>query len=325
MKTARLEWFPYEVPLVEPLRIGAHRLATRRGVLVRATTEQGAVGWGDAAPLPGFSRESAEDVQRELERGEGACSSSTRFAVESAVASASAAEAGVSLGSFLLGRTADHCAVNALIAEEPEAWADRACALVAEGFSVIKLKVGRAPMSLELACLRAAVEAAPGVRLRLDANRAWSTLVARGFAQEVEGLPIAYIEEPVRAGCTISAEWPASIPVAWDETLQETDAMPLAHEKVTTWVIKPTLAGGLTRAVRLVDEAAQRGVSVVFSSAYESGVGVRVLAELAAATGGVAGLDTYRALAEDVLTPRLEMTGGVLDLRVARQRVVKIK
>ncbi len=347
MKIARLTVHPYRLPLREPLRLVSAVVQAREGVLVRAEAESGAIGWGDAAPLPGFSRESLDDVRRELARcatDAGAwtavrggpfldafasllsgCSSSTRFAVESALASAAAAEAGVSLGCFLLGREADRCAVNALLASEPEAWAERARALAASGFSVIKLKVGRFPMALELACFRAAVEAAPDVRWRLDANRAWSALIARGFAQEVEGLPIDYVEEPVRAGVAQPEEWPDAVAVAWDETLQEHEPPPVAPGPVKVWVLKPTLAGGLARAIRLAGEASRRGLAIVFSSAYESGVGVRVLAELAAATGGVAGLDTYRVLAEDVLTPGLVVSAGAMDVRAARSARVEFK
>lgn len=347
MKIARLTVHRYRLPLREPLRLGSAVVQAREGVLVRAETESGAVGWGDAAPLPGFSRESLDDVRRELARcamDAGAwpavlgtpvldaftsllsgCSSSARFAVESALTCAAAAEAGVSPGQFLLGREADRCMVNALVASAPEEWAERARALAASGFSVIKLKVGRFPMALEVACFRAAVEAAPDVRWRLDANRAWSALIARGFAQEVGGLPIDYVEEPVRAGFALPAEWPASIPVAWDETLQEHEPPPAVPAPVKVWVIKPTLAGGLARAIRLAGEAARQGIAVVFSSAYESGVGVRMLAELAAATGGVAGLDTYRVLAEDVLTPGLVVSGGAMDVRAARGARVEHK
>src|SRR5690606_585400 len=39
----------------------------REGVLLRLEADDGAVGWGDAAPLPGFNREFLFDVRLELD------------------------------------------------------------------------------------------------------------------------------------------------------------------------------------------------------------------------------------------------------------------
>ncbi|MCZ7590978.1 MAG: o-succinylbenzoate synthase [Kiritimatiellae bacterium] len=337
----KLHLQPYSLRLHTPISLGGWKLNERAGVLARVETKSGAVGWGDAAPLPGFSRESLEEVHAELTALVVDCeprsvlelrawsesiknlTPSSRFAVESAVVSASAAEAEKSVSEWLFGGTADTCEVNGLIVEAPELWAERTRALASEGFSVVKIKVGRFPSAHELAGLRAAVAAAPDVRFRLDANRAWISLTARAFATEIVGLPVEYIEEPFEGGHGIPRGWPEGVSIAWDETLQEGVDLMSAHPPVRTWVVKPTLLGGIVRCLALVERAKEIGGQVVFSSAYESGVGVRMLAELAAGTGGVAGLDAYRALAEDVLEPQLKISGGRLDLTAARRSVVK--
>ena len=69
-------------------------------------------------------------------------------------------------------------------------------------------------------------------------------------------------------------------------------------------VLKPTLLGGVGATIRRAAEARSVGVRPVLSAAFESGVGLRGVAALAAATGAEpAGLDTYRWLAADVLGP----------------------
>ena len=344
MKLARVEILPYRLTLRAPLRVGPQRLREREGLLVRVESATGAEGWGDAAPLPGFSPESLGQVRAELEsfRAAPPCelpaipeglfhladglpetSSPARFAIESALASAAAAQAGVSLARWLFGVDAQRCAVNAWIDGEPATWPERARAALADGFTVAKFKVGRAPISQELAALRAVHAAAPGLRLRLDANRAWSPLVARGVAVELDGLPLDYVEEPIRADAALPESWPRAIGVAWDESLQGGGPAPDPVAPVVAWVLKPTLAGGLVRALRLASQAKAAGRRVVFSAAHESGVGIRVLAELAAAYGQPAGLDTYAALETDVLAPRLVFSRGGLELAAARGSVVQ--
>lgn len=46
-----LSWRPFSFPLPSPLRTASGALAERRGWLLRLETAQGAVGWGEAAPL----------------------------------------------------------------------------------------------------------------------------------------------------------------------------------------------------------------------------------------------------------------------------------
>lgn len=338
----KIELLPYSLTLRAPIQIAGQELRKRDGLLVRVEAARGVVGWGDAAPLPGFSRETVEQVRAELAAVKTAraftdpselhawsasvpgLSSSGRFAVESALVEVSASEARQTVCEWLFGKAAEACGVNALITEEPEAWAQRAGALAEEGFSAVKIKVGRFPIAQELAGLRAAAKAAPDLRFRLDANRAWNPLTARAIATEVADLRLDYIEEPFESSRGIPRGWPEGVAIAWDESLQTEIEPEEPKPPVSVWVLKPTLAGGLSRCLRLAARAKEAGGRVVFSSAYESGVGVRMLGELAAGTGGIAGLDTYRSLAVDVLAPRLKFSRGQLDLAAARRSVVEL-
>ena len=57
-------------------------------------------------------------------------------------------------------------------------------------------------------------------------------------------------------------------------------------------------------------------MAAVVSPSYEAGVGTGALVALAAAVGGEpAGLDTYRALAEDVLDAPLPLPAPMVDVR----------
>ena len=156
-------------------------------------------------------------------------------------------------------------------------------------------------MADDLATVAAVREAlGPGVALRLDANRAWSDADARAFAAAVG--EVAYVEEPLAdpaGGAALSRD--TGLPIALDESIQD-------GASVEAWaaaaILKPTLVGGLVATLRIAASARALGVPVVLSAAFESGVGLRGVAALAAATGAEpAGLDTYRWLAADVLPP----------------------
>jgi O-succinylbenzoate synthase len=345
VKVARIEVKPYRLALATPIRVAGVELHSREGALVRAVSEAGATGWGDCAPLPGLSRESLWGALREIEAVQGfittreiasfsdladcaramhAISPSARFALEAAIACAAAEEAGETVGQWLLGTSADRCDVNALATGAPETWAEAAQRAVSEKFRVLKIKVGRDSMERELGALVEAASGAPGLHFRLDANRAWSEVSACAFAREVQSLPVEYIEEPFAGAFVMPREWPEKPGLAMDESLWGMEDPPEPRPPVVAWVLKPTLVGGLVRAIGLAMRARRAGCAAVWSAAYESGVGIRMLAELGGAMGGVAGLDTLRALDEDVLTPRIEIASGAIDLRAARASAVAI-
>jgi O-succinylbenzoate synthase len=81
-------------------------------------------------------------------------------------------------------------------------------------------------------------------------------------------------------------------------------------------VLKPTLLGGVSRVLGIAEAAKALGMAPVLSSSYEGGVGIGALVALAASVGeGPAGLDTYRALAEDVLEVPLPLPAPTVAVR----------
>ena len=65
---------------------------------------------------------------------------------------------------------------------------------------MIKLKAGIAPLADEIAALQAlCATLPPGMRLRLDANSAWSAGDAHVFVAACAALPVEGLEEPLHA------------------------------------------------------------------------------------------------------------------------------
>ena len=60
------EVFRYRLPLVAPLVLPSGTHTEREGILLRLRAADGTEGWGEAAPLPGYSPDTLDDVLTEL-------------------------------------------------------------------------------------------------------------------------------------------------------------------------------------------------------------------------------------------------------------------
>ncbi|WIM05185.1 MAG: o-succinylbenzoate synthase [Candidatus Nitricoxidivorans perseverans] len=295
----RLRLHPYCLPLRRPWIAASATLSERRGWLVEAIDADGTVGWGDCAPLPSAGMTGEAQV---------------RWALETALIDLEARRRGLPLAR-LLGAANLSVPVNAALGPLDEGCAERAADAVAQGFRTAKLKVGVAPMEEELARLR---ELGDGLRLRLDANRAWNEDEARRFLTAAANLPVEAIEEPL-AEPTLDglARLQAAVPfaLAVDESMPALGAVALfASRAVRRLVLKPARVGGVLQALALARWAQAAGMDVVITSVVDSAIGVAAAAHLAAALGGPAhGLATGAWLAADVAAP-LPVAGGFLTL-----------
>ena len=331
MVLASADLVPYRLPLTETVVWNGERSDARKGLLLRIGDIEGRVGWGDAAPLPGFSRETpaeAEDALRTvgaalvgravepcdlLPGGSVAAvldaaevAPSARFALDLALADLAAQDLGRTLPQALHPDPEVTLPLNGLVMGTGDAAIEAARQLADAGYAAVKLKVGRQPVEADLDLVRAVREALPAsVALRLDANRAWAWDQAVAFAEGAAGAALDYVEEPLAEPARMPELWhDTGLPLAVDETLQAPGGEAAIRGWAEAAVLKPTLLGGVTRTLALAAAARSVGVRPVLSAAFESGVGLRGVAALAAATGGEpAGLDTYRWLAADVLPP----------------------
>lgn len=356
MEVTGFELYRFRLPLTAPLLLHGETLEYREGLLLRLIGEDGASGWGEASPLPGFSPESLTDAARGLRTlaasivgedatdgwvgAEGGLSRlldsedpapSVRFGLELAAWNLYAAATNATLPAVISAGFRDGVPVNGLLAGSSGEVLEGARRMRRAGYEAVKLKVGGRAVAEDVGLVRAVGGAlGENVSLRLDANRAWSMDEAREFARGIEGLRVEYVEEPLAdpAGLGEFAR-EEGVPVALDESLVGMAPEVLAeHGYAAAVVIKPSLLGGLSRALRLAERAVGLGMRPVVSSAYETGVGTAALVALAAGIGEEpvpAGLDTYRRLAADVVEPRLPIPAPRLRVRevVSRRGIVK--
>lgn len=154
----------------------------------------------------------------------------------------------------------------------PEGMAAEAAAKVAEGFDVLKLKLGGGGTGQEVARVTAVARAVgPGVALRLDANQAWTAKDALAVLDALEraGVRPELVEQPVPAHdlagmATVARNTP--VPVLADESVHgAADVVAVAEAGAAELVnVKLAKCGGLraARDVVAVAEACDLGVVV---------------------------------------------------------------
>ncbi len=274
---------PYRLPLLRPLHLaGGIRLEQREGLLLR---DPATGGLGDAAPLPGYSRETLADVLAAARREDwdDPALPSLRFAADCARRP--------------LPRLRRPLPVNALwqpAAESAEQLLQRLCMWVAP---IVKIKC----VSLsDLADTLTLLAARPDLRVRLDPNRQWSPdQTLRAFAQIPPGR-LDYIEEPLANARAYAELWRQEpVPIALDEMLLMPEGVELSRApQVAALILKPTLLGGQADLLRW-DFHPRR----ILSSSFESGLGLWHLASMAG-DSEPCGLDTGRLFASDTVHPR---------------------
>lgn len=271
---------------------------------------------------------------------------SVRFGLESALAGLQSVHARTCPATLLAEAPPQSVYANALLTGTGSKVIDEAIAFAERGYTAIKLKVGRDTIKDEAATVRdLRAELPQHVDIRLDANRAWSFDDARAFASFAKPESIAHIEEPLSdPGQLPELTAQSGVAYAVDETLQDLgwriaaslrergedalDQYPsypdssLAHAALgaAAWVVKPTLLGA---PLEFFSDTAPRGGyggPVVVSSSFESGLGLALLAQLAATANHdtiAAGLDTQRWFAADTLEEDLLNVDGTCDLQRA--------
>lgn len=328
--------YRYTVPLTVPLQLGGQTIEERRGVLLSLEGVDGRRGWGEAAPLPGFSDETTEEASEELSRlaaslpgteiptwedepnagGPETHMPSVQFALDSARLELAAQFEGRSVAE-VLGSSSQVVRLNALITDDVRNVEPAVEKCRAAGFEAVKMKVGRRSIAEDVTRVRTARRVlSNAVSLRLDANRAWTFEQAVAFVDGVRDVQLTYIEEPLRNPDRLSELVETTgVPVALDETTREMDQDALDGASIAAVVLKPTLLGGVRTVCRWARQACAENVVPVMSASYESGVGVRMLVSLAAAWATApAGFSTYARLETDVLHPRLPVDGPTVEV-----------
>ena len=254
------------------LKTSSSKWPVRKGLILQWND-----GWGEIAPLPGFSSETFDEALKEILLLLPNLASakpqlpSVRFGVASALEPICLKPLKIPLG----------------LLNDPR-----------PGFSTLKLKLGHLPVKIAVEYVRKFLGS---YRLSLDCNRAWSLDEALFFARHFSPNDFEYLEEPVGTlPELIRFSELTGFPIALDESFATFSDHRIPS--LAAVVVKPTVVG----TIPLLP------VPVVLSSAYESSLGLLQIARRFQEGSPAAGLDTFCFFDEDLLVPSLKAENGFL-------------
>jgi L-Ala-D/L-Glu epimerase len=293
------------VPLKTPFVTSGGVVSARELVLLRLEDSDGAVGYGEAAPLEPYDGVSIDDVVAAMRAGDES-QPHVRSAEEMARLDLEARREGRAVGD----PGADAIAVNhTLAAGPPEEVAADARDALRDGFACFKLKVGL-PDDLErVAAVRDAIGSWPA--LRLDANGAWSPEEAEERIAQLEPFDLQLVEQPCPTLEQLAELRPrVRAPIGADESVRTPEDVRAAAETRACHVVNVKLAGsgGYSAARDALRTAEAAGLRAYLSSTLDGPWGISAALQLAASEGvalacGLATLQLFDAQLARALPP----------------------
>jgi L-Ala-D/L-Glu epimerase len=285
------------IPLKTPFVTAGGVVAARELLLLRLEDDDGAAGYGEAAPLEPYDGVSLEEVSAALRAGD-TSQPHARAAMEMALLDLKGRRQGRALGE----PGADAIAVNrTLAAGPPEEVAASAKEALREGYACFKLKVGLPDDDERVAAVREAI--GPWPALRLDANGAWTPDEAVDRIERLEPYDLQLVEQPCATLEELAELRPqVRAPIAADESVRTPGEVRLAAEARACHVVNVKLAGsgGYGAAREALREAERSGLRAFLSSTLDGPWGIAAALQLAASEGvalacGLATLDLFEA------------------------------
>ncbi|MEM7126694.1 MAG: o-succinylbenzoate synthase [Chloroflexota bacterium] len=197
---------------------------------------------------------------------------------------------------------------------------------LAQGYSVLKMKVGALPLPQECEILAAIRHCHPAqeVEIRLDANGAFDEKEALTTLETLAPYDIAFLEQPIHAGqCSEMARLcsESPIPIGLDEELigispEKRDQL-LSEVQPQHIVLKPKLLGGFTACQEWIQAAKKVGCTWWINSLLESNIGLNAICQWTASLSSDPSENRHLASSEETA----ENTCFQSNLTIDTQRV----
>ncbi|MFN2341014.1 MAG: mandelate racemase/muconate lactonizing enzyme family protein [Halanaerobium sp.] len=320
MKIKEIKVYSLKIPLIKEFKTSLRTVKTADETIVKIESEDGKIGFGEAAPTAVITGDTSESIRgiikkkiRPLLIGEklenienlhfliensAVNNSSAKAAVEMAVYDLFAQSYGAPLYKILGGYRDSLTSDLSISINSPAEMKEDALKAVADGYQVLKLKVGKG-LEKDLNRVRAVREAVGDkIKIRLDANQGWQAKEAIKIIEkmESENLKIELIEQPVKADDFEGLKFVrdnVKIPIMADESLfSAEDCLRLLKMQACDLInIKLMKAGGIYNALKINAIAEAYGIEAMLGSMLEGRVSVTAAAHLAAAKKNITRLD----------------------------------
>ena len=297
MKITQFKVIPFTIPFVNPLQTSNVKYVQRDGVWIKMKWKNFS-GFGEAAPLPGFSNENLNEVNYALEgfyqaiRNEEMDAEelfklvevhsqnypSVRFAIETAIHDLLSQNSGKPMSKNINPSALSEIKVNGMVGAH----------LPSDGFKVMKVKVGHNNLFDEIDHLKELTNLfGKEVLFRLDVNGAFDLSRAIRFCKEMEVFNIDYIEQPLPASeleDLAELQYHTEIPIAVDESLTDLkSAVKIIEEQAAqVFIIKPMVSGGFIESANIIKLAKSENIRSIITSSLETAIGRMACLNIAA-------------------------------------------
>ncbi|MDM1248610.1 muconate cycloisomerase [Acinetobacter sp. R933-2] len=300
-----IETLLVEIPTIRPHKMAVATMQTQTLVLIKVTTEDGFVGWGEATTIGGlgYGEESPESVKTNIEtyfapllktlNGLNVAQTmriinrninGNRFAkcaIQTALLDIQAQRLGLPLSEVLGGRLRDSISVLWVLAsgntEKDIAEAQKM--VESKRHNVFKLKIGSRPVEEDVEHVLAIKKALGNdVSIRVDVNRAWSELTAIKGIQLLQDGGVDLIEQPCAINNIDAMERLTrkfDIAIMADESLMgPQSAYELAKRNAASvFAVKVAQSGGLIEGCEVAKIANLAGIDLYGGTMLEGPVG----------------------------------------------------
>lgn len=300
-KIIEVEAIALDMPLKKQWKISLYQAATRAHAVVKITTEDGILGYGEVAPSPSFMGETGHTVALVIERylkpvligknifdieqihKEMKFSIYANFAAKSAVDIALYDAMGKTLGvpvyELIGGHFREKIALSWVVGMQGmEGSIEEAQDAVKKGYKVIKLKVGISPETDYKLVNAMRNSLGDGVSIRLDANQGYDYRTAYDLFSRLEVFELESIEQPVERW-NISGmkalKRKLKTPIMADEAVSTVyEALSVVKSEAADCVnIKVGKVGGLWEAKKIAAVLEADGLTATAGSNLEVGIG----------------------------------------------------
>lgn len=344
MRIRSIETQLVAVQLIKPFKTALRTVHTAYAVYVKVTCDDGRVGWGEAAPthvitgesigsityaieeviapqLIGIDIRNRERLFRMLKRSV-VRNTSAKAAVDMAIHDLLGQLTEMPLYQLLGGYRQELETDFTVSVNGPAEMADDAERYIADGFDVLKVKVGIGEMSDDIARIQAIRDrVGNSPKIRLDANQGWNAkeaVRAIGMMEDA-GLAIELIEQPVLAADVEGLKYVTDhtlTPIMADESVFSTkDALRILQLRAADLInIKVMKSGGIHEALKINALAESYGVECMAGSMIETKLGITAAAHFAASQPNITrfDFDAPLMLAKDIVAGGIVYQGRVI-------------
>jgi L-alanine-DL-glutamate epimerase-like enolase superfamily enzyme len=327
-----------QIPPVAPYRSHVRTSSTTQSAIVRVDTDEGITGWGEHNInfLPDISGARMETQAREFLIGrdpqniarfhqECRLESRLKSGIEMALWDICGKAVGLPVAVLLGGTVRERIEVAACMgiqsyrrAGEIASW------YVEQGFGTLKTKAG-ADMKEDLEMVRGIRDAVGNkLKLRIDPNRAYSPQQGLELAKQLEAYDLEYLEQPIPADPLSDATWlrrQTTVPIALNESVVgPSSVLEILQADAAAFILPDThIAGGILPCVTIGRICEAAGIPCIMHCGHDLGPKTAAMLHVAASCPAysLANDSTYYGLEDDIITERLTISRGAMDVPTA--------